>query len=111
MTGQKLLISQLSSLLGNLSSNGFLSLTINGLINPATSVSQANFTFTLINNTSAIYQAAAIYSSTLSYSISDASTNMQISSIVLSDSRFFVNSLHSFTVTSVQNANIAIVKS
>lgn len=111
MTGQKLLISQLSTILGNLSINGFLYLTINGLINPATSISQATFNFTLINTSSNVPQSAGIYTSTLSYSVSDAPTNLQISSIVLSDVRFFVNSLHTFTVTSVQNANIAIVKS
>lgn len=111
MTGQKLLISQLSPVLGNLSNNGFLYLTINGLINPATSVSQATFNFTLINTTSNVPQSAGMYSSTLSYSVSDPPINLQISSIVLSDLRFFVNSIHTFTVTSVQNANIAIVKS
>jgi hypothetical protein len=109
MTGQKLQVSGLAPLLGNLTTSGFLYLTVNGLINPSTSVSQSNFTFTLINTTSTIYQAVGIYTLPLSYSVSNPPINIQISSIVLSDSRYFVNSLYTFSLTSVQSAIITIV--
>lgn len=108
MTGQKLIISGLTNLLGNLSSTSFLYLTVNGLNNPTSSVSQANFTFTFINTTSPIYQAAGIYILPLSYPVSSPPTNLQISNISLSDGRYYVNSLYTFTITSVQSASLTI---
>jgi hypothetical protein len=112
MTGQKLMITRLTPIISNLSSgsNSFLYLTVSGLINPATSVTRSNFSFTFINTTSSIFTAAGIFNYTFSYTTSAPPTNIQISSIVLSDNRFFVNSLHTFTITSVQNANINILR-
>lgn len=55
----------------------------------------------------------AIYSIPLSYAVSNPPANMQISSIVLSDYKYFVNSLHSFTITTVltiiKNTNMGIM--
>jgi hypothetical protein len=111
MTGQKLIISGLGPTLASLPTTSFLYLTVNGLVNPATSVSLSNFTFTFINTTSSIAQAVGIYTQPLSYAISSPPIDLQISSIILSDSRYFVNSVHTFTLTSVQSANITIVNS
>ena len=110
MTGQKIIISGLATLLSNLSSTGFLYLTVNGLNNPTTSVSQSNFTFTFINTSSPIFQSAGIYTLPLSYTVSNnAPTNLQIGNISLSDGRYYVNSLYTFTITSVQSASLTIV--
>jgi hypothetical protein len=84
---------------------------IDGIVNPATSVSRSNFTFTFINTTSSTPLSAGIFPLALSYTISDAPLNLQISNIGLTDARYYVNTLYTFTVTSVQNANIVIVKS
>lgn len=113
MIGQTISIKDITTILGNLTDSGFLYLTINGLVNPATSISRSNFNFTLISTTSTIKKALAIYSIPLSYSVSDPPANMQIASIALSDSKFFVSSLHSFTITTaltiIKNTNMGII--
>lgn len=115
MTGQKIVISDLTQILTQMgqstNSNQFLYIIIGGIVNPATSVSLSNFTFTFINTTSSIPQAAGIFPLALSYTISDAPLNLQISNIALSDSRYYVSTLYTFTVTSVQSVNIVLVKS
>lgn len=113
MIGQTISIRDLTTILGNLTDNGFLYLTINGLVNPPTSISQANFNFTLISTSSSVKRAMAIYNIPLSYAVSNPPSNMQISSIVLSDYKYFVNSLHSFTITTsltiIKNTNMGIM--
>jgi hypothetical protein len=111
MTGQTITITGLAPILSNLSSSGFLYLTVYGLINPATSVSLVNFTFTLINSSSTITQAVNQFTFPLSYSISNAPLDVQIGNIALSNSRYFVMSNYTFTLNTLSSANVTIVKS
>lgn len=110
MVSQKITISGLTKVLGNLTSTSFLYLTIKGLLNPSTSVSRQNFTFTFINTTTTLSQAVAMYTMPLSYTISNPPTDLQISNISLSNNKYFVISQYTFTVTSVLSANITITK-
>jgi len=110
MTGQKISISGLTNILASLNNNDFLYLAINGLMNPQTSVSQVNFTFTFINTNSTYTQAALLFTLPLSYAISSPPTDMQISSITLSDNKYYVVSQYTFTMTSSNGVNLTLTQ-
>lgn len=110
ISAQKLTITGLSSVIGNISSNSFLYLTVSGLLNPQTSTSRLNFTFTFINTTSTFTQAVLLFTIPLSYTISNPPFDMQISSIQLSNSKFFSVSDYTFQLSSVSSANLIITK-
>jgi hypothetical protein len=110
MIGQTITVSGLTSILTNLSSSNFLYLTIYGIINPATSLSLANFTFSLITSSSTLTQAAAQYVLPLSLAVSNAPAEIQIGNITLSNNRYFVMSNYTFTLTSQGSANVTIVQ-
>lgn len=110
MIGQKIVISGLSNVLGNLSANSFVYLTVNGLLNPKTSVRQTNFTFTFVNTSSTFTQAVLLFSVPLSYTVSNPPSDMQIKSIVLSNNKYLVNSLYTFAISTVNGASLTIAK-
>jgi hypothetical protein len=109
-SGQRLTISGLTSVMSSLSQSGFLYLTVKGLLNPLTSVSSANFTFTFINTTSTFTQAVLLFTIPLSFSVSDPPNNMQISSIALSNPKYFAQSNYSFIVNTVNGATLRIAQ-
>lgn len=110
MRGKQITISGLGDVMRNLSQNGFLYITVSGLLNPRTSVRQANFTFTFINTSSTFTQAVLLFSVPLSYTVSNPPMDMQITSIVLSDNKFFVTSSYTFIISSVNGFNLIIAK-
>jgi hypothetical protein len=109
MIGQQLTISGLTPYISNLTTQGFLYITVQGLLNPATSVSQYDFTFTFINTTSTVTQAVLQFSLPLSYSISNPPTDMQIANISLSSYLYYVNSYYTMNVTTVSGVTLTIV--
>lgn len=108
MKGQTIIITGLTPVLSNLSSNGFLYLAISGLLNPQTSIAQSNFTFTFINTSSTYVQAVLLFSVPLSYPISDAPKDMQIGGITLSDNKYYIVSKYTFTVGTVNGVTLTI---
>lgn len=109
MKGQKLTIYNLSIPLKNLTKTDFLYLTVNGLVNPQTSVSQVNFNFTFISsNTSTYSQGILIFSYPLSYTISSPPTDIQIGAIILSNDKYKVASEYTFSVSSVNGVTLSI---
>jgi len=111
LNGQTIIIYGLSTILSSLSSTGFLYITVSGLINPSTSLSQSNFTFTLINTTTTTTSAVRNFTLPLSYAVSNAPLSVQIANITLSNSRYYVLSTYTFTMTTQNSANITIVQS
>lgn len=111
LNGQTIIIYGLSTILSSLSSTGFLYITVSGLINPSTSLSQSNFTFTLINTTTTTTSAVRIFTLPLSYAVSNAPLSVQIANITLSNSRYYVLSTYTFTMITQNSANITIVQS
>jgi hypothetical protein len=97
--------------LAGLSSTGFLYITVSGLINPSNSLSQANFIFTLINKTTTTTSAVRNFTLPLSYAVSNAPLSVQIGNITLSNSKYYVLSNYTFTLTSQNSADITIVQS
>jgi hypothetical protein len=108
MKGQTIIITGLTPVLSNLTSNGFLYLAISGLLNPQTSITQSNFTFTFINTSSTYVQAVLLFTLPLSYPISDAPRDMQIGNITLSDNKYYVVSRYTFTVGTVNGVTLTI---
>ena len=110
MKGQKVIIYNLTSIISKLSSNDFLYLGINGLMNPQTSLSRTNFTFTFITNSTYV-QSILQFTLPLSYTISSPPTDMQIGAISLSNNKFYVISQYTFTVSSVNGVTLYITAS
>lgn len=110
MRGQKIILNELSSVLSNLSASSFLYLTVNGLLNPKTSIRQTNFTFTFVNTSSTFTQAVLLFNVPLSFTVSDPPADMQITSIVLSNNKYLVNSLYTFVISTVNGATLTIAK-
>ena len=108
MKGQTIIITGLNPVLSNLTRNGFLYLAISGLLNPQTSITQSNFTFTFINTSSTYVQAVLLFTLPLSYPISDAPKDMQIGNITLSDNKYYVVSRYTFTVGTVNGVTLTI---
>ena len=57
LNSDKIVVTGIDKVLSTLKATDFLYLTIEGLLNPDTSLSQSNFTFTFINTTSTFAQA------------------------------------------------------
>lgn len=110
MSGQTISISGLTTVLSNLSPTAFLYLSVSGLVNPQTSVSQTNFTFTFINTTSTYTQAVLLFTLPLSYAVSNPPLDMQIGAIQLSNSKYFVVSSYTFTLGTVNGVTLTITQ-
>ena len=110
MKGQKLTFTGLSTLIRGLTSSQFLYLTVEGLLNPDTSVSQTNFTFTFIDTSSTYNQAILRFDLPLSFTVSNPPTNMQIESITLSNPKYYARSTYTFTLSSISGSTFTIAK-
>jgi hypothetical protein len=110
MNGQTVVITGLTPVLGNLTSTGFLYIAVSGLMNPTTSVSQTNFSFTFINTSSTYSQAALLFTIPLSYAVSNPPADMQIGGITLSNNKYYVASQYTFTLGTVSGATLTITQ-
>jgi hypothetical protein len=110
MKGQKLTFTGLTTILSSLTANQFLYLTVEGLLNPDTSVSQSNFTFTFINTASTYNEAVLRFDLPLSYTVSNPPVNMQIEAIMLSNSKYYSSSTYNFALNSISGSTFTIAK-
>ena len=108
MSGQTISLTGLTPVLSSLSSTAFLYLSVSGLVNPQTSVSQTNFTFTFINTTSTYTQAVLLFTLPLSYAVSNPPLDMQIGAILLSNKKYFVVSTYTFTLGTVNGVTLTL---
>lgn len=99
LSGQKLLLKGLTSVLSAVATGSLVYLRVEGLLNPQTSVNGANFTFTFINTTSSYTQAVLLFSLPLSFPVSNPPYDMQISGVELSNSKFFATSIYTFRLS------------
>ena len=101
INAQSLTIEGVKTLLTGLTTNSFLFLTVNGLVNPDSSVSRSDFTFNFIDTTSTTPKSVAYYTVPLSYSVSRPPTNLQINSINLGSSKYYVTTDYTFNLATV----------
>ena len=111
MNSQKIVISGLDTVINSLSRNEeFIYLTIEGLLNPDTSISQSDFTFVFINTTGTYPQAVLRFSLPLSYTISDPPIDMQIEDISLDNTKYYARSNYTFMFNALTGASFSIAK-
>jgi hypothetical protein len=110
MTGQSISISNLTKPLASLSSDAFLYIVINGLINPSTSNPGFNFTFAFINTSSSVSLVVNKFMMPLPYTVSDPPLSLQMNSITLSNNKYFVTSNYNFNISSSASTTITLTK-
>lgn len=80
------------------------------MLNPDTSLSQVNFTFTFINTTSTYASAVLRFELPLSYTISDPPIDIQIEAIALDNPKYYALSNYTFTLNSLTGKSFTIAK-
>ncbi len=97
--------------MSSLTSNNFLYLTANGLLNPQASVKQTDFTYTFINTISTYTRVVLLFTISLSYSVSEPPPfGIQIGAILFSHDKYFLNSKYTFVFYSFKWVGLTITK-
>ena len=110
MNSQKIVFTGIDTIINSLKANEFIYLTVEGLLNPDTSLSQVNFTFTFINTTSTYASAVLRFELPLSYTISDPPIDIQIETITLDNPKYYATSNYTFTLNALTGKSFTIAK-
>ena len=111
MNSQNIILTGVDTIINSLSADQFIYLTVEGLLNPDTSVSNENFTFTFINTTSSFSRAVLRFDLPLSYTISDPPADIQIEGITLDNPKYYASSRYTYMLNALTGATFSISKS
>lgn len=108
MNGQSLSISNMNTVIANLTSDQFIFLVVHGLTNPDLSSSNSTFNFSFLNVSSTSGLILGSSSKQLAYQVSSTPLNLQIQGLTIDNTKLSVMANYTFTLVTISGSNLTV---